>query len=208
MDEAAAAEALDRHMEKHFGPIDYVLHELAGYPVAVHIYVIGPTDERPYLTLITSGMSTLPMAVPEGYGISPYAELVLCLPADWPVQDAARPDAPLAWPVGVLKQTARMPHEYETWLGEWHSIPNGDPALPFTSETEFSGVVVTPMVNVRPEARVVEVGDGTTINLLALVPLHRAELDLKVSQGTDALIEALDRGGVTELLDPTRPSYA
>jgi hypothetical protein len=153
-------------------------------------------------------MSERAMAVPEGAGISPYAELMLCLPADWPVREAARPDAPGAWPVGVLKQTARMPHEYATWLGEWHSIPNGDPALPYTPETQFLGVVVTPMVRVRPETRVIEVGDGTTINLLALVPLHRAEMDLKLSQGTDALIAALDRGRVTELLDPTRPSFA
>lgn len=29
---------------------------------------------------------------------------------------------------------------------------------------------------------------------------------LKVSQGTDALISVLDRGGVSELLDPARPS--
>jgi hypothetical protein len=33
-------------------------------------------------------------------------------------------------------------------------------------------------------------------------------LALELSRGTDALIEALDRGGVSEVLDPTRPSLA
>ncbi|MFI5733443.1 suppressor of fused domain protein [Kribbella sp. NPDC051587] len=181
---------------------------MAGHLVTVHVYVVGPTDERPYLTLITSGMSELAMTVPEGHGISPYAELMLCLPSDWPVQDAGLPDAPMAWPVGVLKEAARLPHAYGTWLGPWHSIPNGDPATPYAPETAFSGLVVTPMINVQPEARVIEVGDGTTISLLAVVPLHQAELELKLTQGTNALIAALDRGRVTELLDPARPSFA
>jgi hypothetical protein len=78
--------------------------------------------------------------------------------------------------------------------------------MPYAPGTPFAGVVVTPMLNVRPEARTIDVGDGTRIDLLALVPLHPAEVGLKVSQGTEALITALDRGRVSELLNPTRPS--
>lgn len=200
------AEAIDRHLAAHFGPVEFVLHEIASHLVGIHVYVIGPTAERPYQTLITSGMSERPMAVPEGQGISPYAELMLCLPADWPLTQTALQDERTGWPVRVLKQVARLPHEYATWIGEWHSVPNGDPAVPYAPGTPFAGVVVTPMLNVRPEARTVDVGDGTLINVLALVPLHPAEVGLKVSRGTEALITALDRGSVSELLDPTRPS--
>ncbi|GII51320.1 hypothetical protein Psi02_77440 [Planotetraspora silvatica] len=153
------AEAIDRHIATHFGPVAFVLHEIASHLVGVHVYVVGPSAERPYQTLVTSGMSERPMTVPDGHGISPYAELMLCLPADWPLTQAALHDERTGWPVRVLKQVARLPHEYGTW-----------------------------------------------ITLLALIPLHPAEVMLKVSQGTDALIAALDRGGVSELLDPTRPS--
>jgi hypothetical protein len=200
------AEAFDRHVAEHFGPVAFVLHEVASHLVGVHIYVIAPTEARPYQTLITSGMSERPMAVPEGYGINPFAELMLCLPADWPLTQEALRDERLGWPIWLLKQVARFPHEYATWVGEWHSIPNGDPAMPYATGTPFAGVVVTPMINVLPEARIIDVGDGTLIDLLALVPLHRAEVELKVSQGTDALIDAFDQGGISELLDPTRPS--
>jgi hypothetical protein len=41
---------------------------------------------------------------------------------------------------------------------------------------------------------------------LALVPLHPAEVQLQFTEGTDTLIAALDRGDVSELLDPARPS--
>ncbi|MFC0506688.1 suppressor of fused domain protein [Micromonospora costi] len=203
------AEAIDRHIEEHFGPVEFVYHEIASHLVGVHVYVVAPTEARPYRTLVTSGMSELPMTVPEGHDISPYAELMLCLPADWPLGKAAGLDGdPAGWPVRVLKQVARLPHEYGTWIGEWHSVPNGDPAQPYAPGTPFAGVVVTPMLRVPAEARTIAVGDGTQISLLALVPLHPQEVAVKVERGTDALIEVLDRGQVTELLEPQRPSYA
>jgi hypothetical protein len=115
-------------------------------------------------------------------------------------------DERVRWPMQVLKQVARLPHEYGTWIGPWHSVPNGDPAVPYAPDARFVGVLVAPMLNVAAAAHRINVGDDMHIDLLALIPLHPAELALKLSQGTDALIAALDRGGVTEVLDPTRPS--
>lgn len=200
------AEAIDRHIAEFFGPVESVLHEIASHLVGVHIYLVEPTRRRPYRTLITSGMSERPMTVPDGHGISPYAELMLCLPADWPMTQAALHDDRIGWPIQVLKQVARLPHEYRTWIGPWHSVPNGDPAVPYADGTPFAGVVVTPLLTVPEAGRSVVVGDGTVIDLLALVPLHPAEVALKVERGTDALIDVLDRGGINEVLDPARPS--
>ncbi|MFD0855209.1 suppressor of fused domain protein, partial [Actinomadura adrarensis] len=120
------AEAIDRHVAEHFGPVAFVWHEFVSHLVGVHVHVVGPTAERPYHTLVTTGMSERPMMVPDGQGISPYAELMMCLPADWPLTQAALQDPRTGWPVQVLKQIARLPHEYATWIGEWHSVPNGD----------------------------------------------------------------------------------
>ncbi|MGC4866446.1 suppressor of fused domain protein [Micromonospora sp. DT53] len=83
------------------GPVGCAREPVA---VGVHVYVVAPTEERPYRTLITSGMSELPMTVPEGHGISPYAELMLCLPADWPLtRRTGLDDDPAGWPLRVLK---------------------------------------------------------------------------------------------------------
>src|ERR1043166_4852770 len=71
------AEAIDRHIEQHFGPVAYVLHEVASHLVGVHVYVVEPTAERPFQTLITSGMSEQPMTLPDGHAVSPYAEVML-----------------------------------------------------------------------------------------------------------------------------------
>lgn len=200
------AEAIDRHIEEHFGTVDFVYHEVGSHLVGVHVYVIAPTEARPFRTLITSGMSELPMTVPAG--VSPYAEVMLCLPADWPMGESYPSETAPDWPIAVLKQVARLPHEYRTWIGEWHSIPNGDPAETYAPDVPFCGVVITPMLRTTAEARVITAPDGTEINLLAVIPLHRDEIAVKIEQGTDALIEVLDRGRVTELLDPGRPSFA
>ncbi|MEU4428930.1 suppressor of fused domain protein [Actinoplanes sp. NPDC024001] len=202
-----AAEAIDRHIERHFGPVESVYHEMLSHLVAVHVHVIGPTAERPYRTLITTGMSERPMSVPAEAEVSPYAELMIALPPQWPVPGTyPSGDERADWPITLLKQLARLPHEYRTWLGHWHTIPNGDPATPYAPGVPFTGVIVTPMLMVPDEARTIRAADGTEINLLALVPLHPAEMAFKLRRGSDALTDALDRGGVTELVDPDRPS--
>ncbi|WP_446214993.1 suppressor of fused domain protein [Micromonospora sp. IBHARD004] len=200
------AEAIERHIEHHFGPIAFVWHELASDLVHVDVHVVAPTPARPFHTLVTSGMSDLPMAVPPAAGVSPYAELMLCLPPDWPLTAEAFRDDSAYWPIRLLKTVARLPHEYHTWIGEWHSVPNGDPAEPYAPDTPFVGVAVTPMLRCAPDARVVTTGAGKEISLLALVPLHPAEVRLKLAEGTDALLEAFDRVAVSELFDPARPS--
>jgi hypothetical protein len=58
------------------------------------------------------------------------------------------------------------------------------------------------VLRVRPEAREI----GGKISLLAAVPLHPAEIRLKLDHGSSALVEAFDRAGINELVDPRRPS--
>jgi suppressor of fused protein SUFU len=92
------------------------------------------------------------MTVSPGHGISPYAELAICLPADWPLDQESFRDWSVPWPVRLLKQVARLPHEYGTWLGPWHSVPNGDPAVPYAPAPPFAGMVVASMLTVPAAA--------------------------------------------------------
>jgi hypothetical protein len=199
-------EAIERHVESHFGPIVTVWHEIVSDLVHVDVHVVEPSADRPYYTLVTSGMSDRPMTVPPDADCSRFAELMLCLPADWPLTANASTDERAYWPIRLLKTVARLPHEYETWIAEWHSMPNGDPAEPYAPGTQFVGVVVVQMIHCAPEAREIITDSGRRISLLALVPLHPAEMILKLTGGTGALIDALDRARITEVLDPARPS--
>lgn len=101
-------------------------------------------------------MSDLPMTVSDGAPASPYAELMICLPPDWPVKSPMS-DRRAYWPVRLLKTIARLPHEYRTWIGAWHSVLNGDPAALYAP---FNGVVITPVLNCPDEARTITTGTG------------------------------------------------
>jgi hypothetical protein len=55
------------------------------------------------------------------------AELVMALPAEWPLEQSELEDESNYWPLGLLKMLARLPHEFETFVWFGHTIPNGDP---------------------------------------------------------------------------------
>lgn len=201
-------DAVDRHVERFIGPVDTVQHEIVSDLVHIDVHVVPPGPDRPWTALVTSGMSDRPMRLPrELRGEVPaYAELMVLLPPDWPLDIASWEDERHYWPVRMLKVLARLPHEYDTWLGMWHSVPNGDPPAPFAEDTAFCAVLLAPPVTLPDEFRTLHTEDGRQVGLLAMVPLLADELDLKLREGTDALIDHLDRAGVTELLDPGRRS--
>lgn len=64
----SSIEAISDHIEKHIGPIDNVWHELISDLVHLDVHQVAPTPDRPWWTLATSGMSDIPMSVPEGAG--------------------------------------------------------------------------------------------------------------------------------------------
>jgi hypothetical protein len=58
------------------------------------------------------------------------------------------------------------------------------------------------------EDQIIYVNKNKHIHLWGVYPLYQEELDLKLRDGSDRLDELLDQNGITELLDPNRPSVA
>jgi hypothetical protein len=168
--------------------------------VHVDLHLVLPTKQRPAITVVTSGMSERPMPG------NLYGELMLMLPPTWPTEGEAFEAEEGYWPFRLLKQLARLPHEYQTrlWLGD--TVPNGDPPEPYARNTKLSGALIAPMVMAEHEgAESLEYG-GHEINLLAVWPLHADEMRVKLDQGLDRLLELLDEASIIELVDPDRPS--
>ena len=127
----SSIDEISDHIEKHVGKIHMVFHELVSDQVHIDVHWVKPTTERPFHTLVTSGMSDKPMHSPQGVDDCDYAELSICLPQDWKVSEEDFEDEKNYWPIRWLKFLARFPHEYNTRLFQGHTIPNGDPATPF-----------------------------------------------------------------------------
>jgi hypothetical protein len=142
---------------------------------------------------------TAPAALPD----CRYAELLICLPPDWNLEQEDFKDEANYWPIRWLKMLARLPHQYSTWLFTGHTVPNGDPPRPFADNTELCcALLLTPML-FDLDFLILEL-DDRQVHFLALVPLYREEMEYKMRQGVSALLDRCADAGVTELLDLTR----
>lgn len=201
---------IEKHFDHFFGTAESVFHEIVSDPVHIDVHIIAPQPTRNWWTLYTTGMSDRPMTVPQGKEKYRFAELVLALPPEWQIgalKITPRPDdlEQWYWPIRWLKQLARFPHEYGTWLAMGHSMPNGDPPQPLAPKTQLSGWILLPPISVPEEGRTASTADGRTVHLYSLHALHTAEMSLKLNQGTEALVDAFDRADVSEVLRPDRP---
>jgi hypothetical protein len=195
---------ISEHIEKHLGPVASVFHEIVSDTVHIDVHFVKPTPDFPYIRLVTSGMSDLPMTMPEGVSASPYAELMITLPADWKTDQESFNDEAWYWPVRLLKQLARLPHKHQTWLGFGHTVPNGDPAEPYAPNTALCGAIVLPSITVSSEFHTLEIPGVKTISFHSVVPLHAREMELKLRLGTDKLLDRFDKKGFNDIVDVNR----
>ena len=210
-------EEIESHLGSFLGEQEGVYHEIVSDRIHVDILLFGPNEQRPFWTLVTSGMSDLPMLVPSGVDPASSferAELVISLPHDWlpsdPIESSSVDELTDErwWPIGWLKFAARFPHEYNSWLWAGHSIPNGDPPEPLGPGTGMTGIVLAPPMTWPNSALVLQTALGERITFLAVYPIYTDEMELKLNEGADVLFERLLKEDVSELLDANRPSVA
>ncbi len=198
-------EVIDQHIERHIGPVAGVLHELGSDLVHIDVHQVPPTDNRPFWTLVTSGMSDRPMTVPEGAEAYEFAELMMCLPPDWPMSQESFGDEQNYWPIRLLKILARLPQEYDTWLGPGHTVPNsGEDDVPYADGTGFTcALLLPPMLVVPSDFSRVEL-DDRVINFHAVWPMFPSEVEYKLTHGLESLLDRFEKHQVTELVEIDR----
>jgi hypothetical protein len=204
-DEATIA-AVEDHIERYVGKPANVFHELISDKVHLDVHIVEPTTKRPWHTLVTSGMSDRPMTVPDDSTSPRFAELCVLLPEDWKLTEKAFKREENYWPVRWLKQVARLPHDYRTWVGPGHTVPNGDPPQPFADDTELCCLLVARPMNFARGFRRLRTEDGKEVAFYVLLPLHAAEVRYKLKHGADALTDKFDAVGLDDVIDPGRRS--
>lgn len=193
-------DAIVEHVEKYFGKVDNVFHEILSDAVHIDVHIINPTDERKYYTLFTTGMSYRPMNAPEGCEQFSYGELIMHLPPDWDVKSSEDNDY---WPIFMLKFLARFPHKYNTWIFFGHTIPNGADAEPFGDNTDFGCMILGKTIMADEEFAAMKLGDKT-IYFMTMLPIYKEEMEFKLENGSDALWEILSDNGVGDIIDINR----
>jgi hypothetical protein len=196
--------AIFKQIETHLGPIDYVFHEKISESVHVDVHRVPPQKQRPFYTSVTSGMSERQMTVPDGAESLRLAELILCLPPNWPLSLHDFRDEQNYWPIRLLKILARLPLEFCTWLGLSQSVPHGDLPRPYAANTRFCCSILVPPLTCPDPFRTLVLTPEQTIHFYAVLPLFPEELDCKLTNRMNVLIDQLDRFRVTELVNIRR----
>ena len=196
---------LSDHVTRWWGD-GLVFHEIVSEYVHLDVHISRATASRPYHVLVTTGMSDRPMKTPEGSEDCRHAELMLALPPEWPLSEDDVEDEKNWWPLRHLKQTARFPHIVETWLWHHHTVGNGESLDPVHPSAPFVGFALGTPRLCPDEARSLRIRTGKEVHFFSLIPLYEAELKFAWKHGTVELFKRLDAAGVTELVQPGRPS--
>jgi hypothetical protein len=197
-------ELFDAHITRYFGSEYQVIRENRAVAVHVDLYAVPPTKARPFHTLMTAGMSDRAMMTPAGLDEMALAEICLCLPEKWPMDDEEQLNQEqYYWPVRLLKAIARYPHLTKTWV-TWGSTMENPKA--YDPEGRFRGVLLTAPARLPIGSEEVVRDDGRAVRYLAAVPLTLQEIEFERQQGAEALDERLTRARVTDLVDLGRKS--
>jgi hypothetical protein len=183
--------ARESHYTKFFGPFsEPVMHSTDVKIPHIDIYQFRPTDERPFWTLITGGMSNLRQpAVPDG--VPPRAEILLYA------------SEPVGWMFNVLKGLAEMPFDDNTFLHWGHSVVNG---MPMTAKPSLltNFFFLAPCFESEDfDSLVIE---GEEVSILWMVPITDAERDYKLEHGSNALRELFAEHQLPQVIDESRES--
>lgn len=198
---------IGEHISKHLGPYALLWHEIVSDLVHIDIHIVPPSKKRPFYTLVTSGMSDKPMKVPKGAGELRYAELMLCLPPDWPIDEKSRKAGRNWWPIEFLKFLARLPHRYDTWLYWGHTIPRDEQGSCFPG-TKLCCALIGPPSHAPEKFERLKVNAKKTINFYAVYFLYREEMELKMKHGFEAVGGCLENVNATELVEINRKNGA
>jgi hypothetical protein len=181
-----------------FGPCESVSHELVPLVPHIDVYIYPPCEakDRDFYTLITGGMSDVPMTLERHIDAPARAELVFYC------------TEPKDEYFHLLRWLARFPHDYKTWLGVGHTLPNGDPPEPLPPSKVLDTILFLPTLLSTDKEMADQLHlDGTPIELLWVVPLSTAECELKLNRGTDAILDLFDQHEHPFVYDPHRQSY-
>jgi hypothetical protein len=197
-DTTTHAAARETVYQRFFGDCDLVHHEVIPLIPHVDVYVFPPGyADRDFYTLVTGGMSDIPMTVPPQAGHTRQrAELVLY---------CHEPDERY---LSLLRHLAHFPHDNRTWFGHGHTMANGQPSQSLFPDSDLDSFLFLSSV-LKPDSTLAEelVINSDPVNLLWVVPITTPESDLKLERGINALLDLFGERQHPFILDEQRRSY-
>lgn len=185
--------------EELFGDCETVSHELMPMVPHIDVYIFKPNDQgRDFYTLVSSGMSDIPMTLPDGVS-EEYNRAEIVMYVKEPKEEY----------INLIRHYARYPHKYETYFSYEHTIPNGNPPEPFFENSALDSVIFISSI-LSPDNNFTEQlksKTGMDVQLLHLTFLTSSECDYKLEKGVDVIYDLFDEKNHSFILDEQRQSY-
>lgn len=195
-----------RHVERYLGPIQTVIRRSDSVRNRIDILHVAPGERHDFHILVTCGLSAQRMNVPVDlqYADLEFAELMMCLPADWNLDESCHRDPERYWPIQLLQELSQLPAHHDTWLGPGHTVPNGEPAEPYSNDVRFSCALIVPPIAVPTGFDRMLSDSNQVVRFHGVVPLFPEETDFKLRHGVEPLLQRFDQYFVSEVLDTNR----
>lgn len=196
---------LEAHCEEHLGPVALFSCLDDGRRPHVDVHYHAATEGRPYVTIHTSGLSTVRTSAPREAIEYSHIELVTYLPGEWEIPGCAEcghggsggPD----WPVRLLGLLANYVQRSRTWLGPGHTVDHYGPA-PGGPEHLTGTLVAEPSFEL-PSFDQLEI-EGCPVRFLHVIPVTAAEIAFKKELCSHVVLNLLQRTAAWPVIDPER----
>ncbi len=202
-------ELIDKHIETHFKDCDInVFHEIPTLDIHLDVYHIRPKNSE-FEILLTSGMSSIAMNVSniqENSDSYKFAELVTLIPKGIDFGKIYPSGTKYDWIISMIKQSAKFPHFYDTWVGVGHTIQADEEMKPYSDDTRYCGCLVLPTMTFPKDFQTIHSPIGT-INIYGLFPLYKEELEFKIEKGFNEFIKFLIKNNTKEIIDFDRANF-
>lgn len=130
--------------------------------------------------LMTDGLSTIEMPIPEHISSPKKCELAMVFPKMWPNDFNSSDNENYNWPLHWFRRIVAVPLQKKTWLGEGHSFP----AKKLAPITEMSAFIL-----VQPKVISFLNSADKDYSIFAIAPITQKELDFKLKKGAPKFLD-------------------
>lgn len=191
------------HIETNIGKIQYTItdNEIPQIPIKLHI--VPPDDDRPYGTLVTSGMSTYPMMAPS-MAEPTDAELFMLLSPDWLLPPKIDKNSEFYWPIENLLFLVKYVHRNRQWFSLGHTFGNEHPPKPFAHNTNLCAFLFKFPYKVLPPTFCELMIGRKPVYFLQIMPIYREEMDFLMGSDPEEFAAMYKDAGLPEYTELKR----
>ena len=195
-----------KHIDQYFGTFTQILSVDGNPDLPIQIVLIPPRLEHDYYTLVTLGLSRHRMKFPEERQDEKLerAELLINLPRYWKLTESGCKEDRWSWPIQMMLSIVRFAlNDPEVGLESRTTLMEGDDGIPFAENTELRGTILLWPGPFGQDAFAYRLPSGEEVNFYQVIPLYREEIQFKLENGSDALLD-LCQDESLEVINPKR----